>query len=84
MRTDTALYYELIETFLDPPYPTLDEIRSFEAIWDDMDGYAGIETHKMTLDLRDRGFTKDQIRAFGVFYICTGITEGWLLDELGF
>ena len=81
---DIVLYYRIAKRLLDEPYPTFDDVRKFQAIWEETEGYDSAEPSIITLDLKKRGFTDDQINGFSVFFICMGIEENWLLQQVGF
>ena len=81
---DMVLYYNIAKRLLDEPYPTWNDLRKFQAIWDVTEGYDGADPCMIRLDLKERGFTDDQIKAFSVFFVCMGIEENWILQQLGF
>ena len=56
----------------------------FESLWEEMDGFAGLDTHEVNKELTGRGWDSDKRRKFGSWFILKGILEGWLIDELGF
>ena len=40
--------------------------------------------HEMKTRLTQAGLDQETIKAFGQYFVQKGLTDGWLLDELGF
>ena len=56
----------------------------FEELWEEKDGYAGLDISEIIKDLTNRGWDAAKRRKFGLWFVLKAMLEGWLLDELGF
>jgi len=77
-------FFNQLATLLKVNHTTDEGLAEFESIWKEMCHYEGCETYKIVIDLRERGFTDDEIHSFGLFFLIKGIQEVWILNELGF
>ena len=66
---DKQLFYAIAEKepyFEDKDVPWI-MIDEYEKIWEEMDNYAGCESWKILMDLKDRGWSDWKISGFKIF-----------------
>lgn len=58
--------------------------EEFEKVFSDTNGFEGMGTHEIVDELKEKGWSREKITSFGIWFFKVGVEETWLLSETGF